>query len=66
MKIVSNIFFISAVVFLSGALIFFEIGMRAMRRQLEIKEKKSTKIAIRFLITSVLLFGISGLLAIFA
>ena len=66
MNIISNVFFVSAVVFLTGSLIFFEIGMRAMRKQLETKEKRSTKTAVKLLITSGILFGISGLLAIFA
>jgi hypothetical protein len=65
MKLLSNLFFISAVVLLSGSLIFFEIGMRAMRKKLEEKEKKSTKIALKLLIISGALFGISGLLAFF-
>ncbi|MBO8139405.1 MAG: hypothetical protein J7J43_06450 [Thermosipho sp. (in: Bacteria)] len=65
MKLLSNLFFISAVVSLAGSLIFFEIGMRAMRKKLEEKEKKSTKIALRLLIVSGILFGISGLLAFF-
>ncbi|ACJ75278.1 hypothetical protein H17ap60334_00350 [Thermosipho africanus H17ap60334] len=66
MKLISNVFFISAVIFLAGSLIFFEIGMRAMRKKIEEKEKKSTKIAIKLLIVSGILFGISGVLAFFA
>ncbi|MBO8160700.1 MAG: hypothetical protein H0Z24_03605 [Thermosipho sp. (in: Bacteria)] len=65
MKIISNIFFVSAVVLLASSLIFFEIGLRAMRRQLDKKEKRSTKIALKLLIISGVLFGISGLLAVF-
>ncbi|EKF49847.1 hypothetical protein H17ap60334_03880 [Thermosipho africanus H17ap60334] len=47
------------------SIIFFEIGLRAMRRENEKKTKESNKLGIRFLILSGILFGLSGLTAFF-
>ncbi|MBB6062062.1 putative membrane protein [Thermosipho japonicus] len=65
MKLLSNLFFVGATIVFLISIIFFEIGLRAMRRENEKKTKESNRLGIRFLILSGILFGLSGLTAFF-
>ncbi|QTA38382.1 hypothetical protein JYK00_02330 [Thermosipho ferrireducens] len=66
MKIVSNIFFISAVVLLIGAIIFFEVGLRSMRKRNLKKQIASNKLGWRLLFLTGVSFALSALFAYFA
>ncbi len=63
--VISNIFFIAFVVALAITIIFFEIGLRAFRKNNEKKSKESNALGFRWLIISIGLLTLSILFSFF-
>lgn len=57
--IISNILFIAFIVALVVAIVFFEIGLRSLRKQNERKTKESNALGLRWLIYSGVLLALS-------
>jgi len=63
--ILSNIFFITFIIALVVAIVFFEIGLRAYRNANERKSKESNSRGFRWLIYAGILFVLSVLFSLF-
>lgn len=63
--VISNIFFIAFVVALVVAIVFFEIGLRALRKESERKSKESNALGFRWLFYALALLGLSILFSLF-
>lgn len=63
--VISNIFFIAFVVALAVAIVFFEIGLRALRKESERKSKESNALGLRWLFYALALLGLSILFSLF-